>query len=240
VASEDAGSSGRAILHVFADHGVEAEVLTQFGDVTRYTLNPRQHEHSAAVRGDASQPTQLPFKEGEFDLVVAHPPCTAWSDMPDANKNGDAPKLIAEAREIGQRYGAHYVVENKPTAPLHDPTVLEGRMFGLPIRYERAFETSFPVPQPPSMGSLGTETSPFYYSERSHEWWAAAKGYPVGEYPKEHMAKNCIPAPYIRHLVRAWLTSTAAADGVADYSNYDAEMDEQRARAANSSLGDYS
>jgi hypothetical protein len=27
---------------------------------------------------------------------------------------------------------------------------------------------------------------------------------------------------------------------VADYSNYDAEMDEQRARAANSSLGDYS
>lgn len=226
------------ILHGFADHGTEAEALSVYGDATRATLNPRENDYSEVLRMDLSDPDTLPFEEGEFDLAVLHPPCTAYSDMPEADKDGSAPKLVPEAREIGQRYADHYIVENKPSAPLHDPVVLEGRMFGLPIKYARAFETSFQVDQPPRNARLGesAETSPFFYSERSPEWWRAAKGGIRGDYPKEHLAKNSLPLPFVHHLCRAWMDATRRSEGVADYSDYDAQMDKERAQASNSSL----
>lgn len=229
------------ILHGFADCGVESEALSVYGDVTRATIDPRPNDFSEAIAADLSRPDELPFEEGQFDLAVLHPPCTAYSDMPDANKNGDAPRLIEEAREIGRRYADHYIVENKPAAPLADPVVLEGRMFGLPIKYERAFETSFPVDQPPRNGRLGQapETSPFFYTERSPEWWRAAKGGIAGDYPKEHIAKNSIPIPYIHHLARSWMDAIELSEGITDYSDYDAQMDKQRAEMANSSLEEF-
>lgn len=229
------------ILHGFADCGVESEALSAYGEITRATIDPRTNDYSTVVQADLSNPDQIPFSEGEFDLALLHPPCTAYSDMPDANKHGDAPKLVPEAREIGKRYATNYVVENKPAAPLRNATVLDGRMFGLPIRYERAFETSFHVEQPPRTQRLGEapETSPFFYSERSPSWWRAAKGGIRGDYPKEHIAKNSIPLPFIHHICRAWMDATEASEGVSDYSDYDAEMDEKRARASNAALGDF-
>lgn len=229
------------ILHGFADHGVESQALSVYGDVTRATINPHPNDYSEVVTADLSQPDELPFEEGEFDLAVLHPPCTAYSDMPGANKHGDAPELIPEAREIGQRYATHYVVENKPAAPLHEPVVLDGRMFGLPIKYERAFETSFPVEQPPRIARLGdtAETSPFFYTERSTEWWKAAKGGIRGDYPGEHVAKNSIPLPFIHHLVRGWLDATEASEGVGNYTDYDARMETKRRETANASLTSY-
>jgi len=229
------------ILHAFADHGTESEALSSHGEVTRATLNPRENAYSDVVKMDLSDPDRVPFEENQFDLAVLHPPCTAYSDMPGANKDGDAPRLVPEAREIGQRYADHYVVENKPAAPLNDPVVLDGRMFGLPIKYERAFETSFPVEHPPRNARLNqaAETSSFFYTERTDAWWRAAKGGIRGDYPKEHIAKNSIPLPFLHHLCRAWMDATDASEGVADYSDYDAEMDEKRAREANQALEDF-
>lgn len=231
-------TEGDRILHGFADCGVESQALAVYGDVTRATIDPRPNQWSDVVAVDLSRPDELPFDENQFKLGLLHPPCTPYADMPDANKDGDAPELIKEAREIGERYCEHYIVENKPAAPLRDPVILEGRMFGLPLKYERAFETSFPVDQPPRNARLGqpAETSPFFFSERSAEWWRAAKGGIQGDYPKEHIAKNSIPLPLIHHLVRAWMDITETSAGVADYSDYDAQMDERRAKAANSSL----
>lgn len=227
-----------AILHGFADHGVESEALRLYGDVTRATLNPVEYPHSEAIRADLSDPDSVPFRDGSFALGVFHPPCTAWSDMPGANKAGDAPKLIDEARELGERYCEQYIIENKPTAPLRSPTVLDGRMFGLPIKYERAFETSFDVPQPPRQARLTepAETSTFYYPERSPEWWRVAKGGIPDRYPKQHLAKNCLPLPFVHYLIRAWMDATGRSQGESDYSDYDAQMSEKRARETNESL----
>ena len=224
------------IAHLFADCGTEAEALSTYGDVYRFTLDPRPNDYvTETVQMDLSE--SMP--EGSYDLAVLHPPCTRWSDMPGVNPD-DHPDLIPRAREIGETIADHYVIENKPAAPLNNPTVLEGRMFGLPIKYERAFETSFNVRQPPRNARLteSAETSPFYYSERSHEWWMGVKGL-RGQYPKEHVAKNALPMAYVDHLARSWMEATGAADGVADYSDYDARMDEKRAREANHNLGGY-
>jgi hypothetical protein len=193
------------ILHCFADTGVESETLSAYGDVVRVGIDPRDTNYSAPIQADANA---LPLKDGvTFAFGLFHPPCTRWSDMPDANKDGDAPDLIPLAREIGENHCEHYIIENKPQAPLKDPVRLKGDMFGLPIEYERAFETSFHVEQPTIHMTLGTECSTYYYADRSAEWWHSVKGV-SREYPKQQLAKSGIPAPYINYLARAWLRAT--------------------------------
>lgn len=223
------------ILHVFADQGVESEVLSDYAEVLRLSINPDDMNASQPVRADASEPPLRP--DVTFDLGVLQPPCTKWSDMPSAD-TAAAPNLIPEARELAERHCEHWVIENKPAAPLRDPTLLNGRMFGLPLEYERAFETSFPVSQPPAPSTLGrTEYQPFFSSEHPGRAWAAAKGYPP-KYRKDHLARNCIPRQMLLHLVRHWLE--AADTGVRkDYSEYDREMDAKRARKRNAQLEEF-
>jgi len=205
--------SDAAIAHLFADHGTEAEALSTYGNVFRFTLDPRpNHFDNGAWSLDLTQT----MPAGRFGLAVLHPPCTRWSDMPDVEADGH-PDLIDRAREIGETIADEWIVENKPKAwnerPESPSVVLDGRMFGLPIKYERAFECSFPVQQPARQQRLAeTETSPFFYSERSHSWWKSVKGL-RGDYTKEHTAKNALPLAYVDYLCRAWLEATDEAQG---------------------------
>ncbi|WP_212750821.1 hypothetical protein [Haloterrigena sp. H1] len=195
------------ILHCFADYGTECEVLNDFGTVVRVGIDPRDTNDSAPIKADAhieEKDWGLPFKEDvTFDLGVFHPVCSAWAATTSISGDPeDHDNMIPSARQIAEKYCEHHIIENVPRAPLEDPVVLNGRMFGLPIEYERGFETSFDVPHPPRERLLLTsdgpsenaETSSFFFSERSKEWWAAAKNYASGPYPKAHLAKNVIPA----------------------------------------------
>lgn len=228
------------ILHAWADHGVESEALQLYGHVTRASIDPEPGTEDQLARADGRD---LPFADDTFDLAFVHPLCTKWAKMTSISGDpDDHENHIPEARAEAARVAEHYVVENRATAPLDDPVVLEGGMFGLPIRYERAFETSFRCDQPPRQQTLGqstAETSPFFYSERSNAWWRSVKGIRRDLYPVEHVAKNALPLAYVHHVCRAWLDAAGEAQGVADYSDYDAEMDERRAREANESLTDF-
>jgi hypothetical protein len=234
------------ILHCFADIGVESEALVTYGDVVRVGINARDTNESEPVKADAYQ---LPFNDDvTFDLGFFHPVCKRWASLTSISGDPEEhPNQIPRAREIGEQYCDHYVIENKPQAPLNDPVVLGGQMFGLPIAYERGFETTFRVPQPPRQKQLGNqikvETSPFFFSERSKEWWASVKGYRADRYPKEHLAKNALPAPYVHYLCRAWLKVYEEENNEGaqrpDYSDYDEKMDKRRRTAANQSIYDY-
>lgn len=244
------------ILHCFADRGTESEVLGTYGKVFRIGVNAQNTNGSIPIQADAhiiDKEWNFPItNDMTFDLGVFHPVCSKWADTTSISGNPDQHEnMIPSARQIAEKYCNHYIIENVPKAPLNEPVVLDGRMFGLPIMYKRAFETSFPVPQPPQYkrfwGRGGTkenaETSSFYFSERSKSWWASVKNYQSEPYPKKHLAKNCIPAPYIHHICRAWLSTyeeeKGISDGRVDYSNYDDEMDLKRARNANQSLEDF-
>lgn len=247
------------ILHCFADYGTESEVLNGFGEVIRVGIDPVDTNDSSPIRADAhiavdGKDWSFPIKEEvSFDLGVFHPVCSKWaattsiSGDPDDHEN-----MIPSAREIADEYCDHYVIENVPRAPLRDPVVLNGRMFGLPIEYERGFETSFKVPQPPRERQLLTnegasetaETSSFFFSERSRDWWAATKNYTPSLYPKSHLAKNTIPAPFIYYILRAWIRvyeeEQGISEGRVDYSNYDDEMKTKRRSEGNKQLDDFS
>lgn len=248
-----------SILHCFADHGAESEVLCQFGDVTRVGIAPTDTNDSTPVQADAHVAVEdkdwaFPLRSDvQFDLGVFHPVCSKWAQTTSISGDpDDHENMIPSARRIATEHCEHFVIENVPQAPLRDEVVLNGRMFGLPIEYERAFETSFRVPEPPRERAFLTgegatddaETSSFFFSERSAHWWGSVKGYDARRYPKQHVAKNTIPAPYIRYVVRAWLTAVEDERGLTeerrDYSDYDREMETQRRSTDNASLDEFS
>ncbi|QIB78090.1 hypothetical protein G3A49_08050 [Haloferax volcanii] len=216
---------------------MEAEALSTIGDVHRFTLNPKDNPWCSTTHAvDLMEVTPA----GKFDLWFGHPMCTKYSDMPGVDPD-DHIDQIPRARELAEKMADHYVIENKPRAPLEAPTHLKGEMFNLPIAYERAFETSFELRQPPrqvTFGSESSQTSPFFYSERSHLWWKTVKGI-RGDYPKEHVAKNALPLAYVDYITRNYLEHTGTSKGVRNYSNYDDEMDERRARLSNRTLSEF-
>jgi len=187
------------IYHIFADRGVETEYLSNYGRVVRVGLDPFENDYSDAVQGDA---TAIPLKPGA-DLVVLHPPCYKWADATRHIRDREEryPDLLPEARELGKELGEHYIIENVPKAPLRDPVVLNGRHFNMPIKYERAFETSFPVTQPREKGQRKDETMWWTEYSRPLNWWKAAKG-GYGTWEKDSLVKVAVPKQYLDYLLQ--------------------------------------
>ena len=198
------------ILHVFADTGVECEVLSGYGDVTRIGIsaedNPFTDELIAADARDADE-----HLSDEYDLGLFHPPCQRWT--PGAQMQGtdtEHDNLIPVARSIAREYCDEWIIENVPQAPLHNPTVLNGEMFGLPVHYERAFETSYHVPDPPRQTQLGRPNNVFAKHHANGSWqgskelWKSAKGY-SHDWPSRPLKRSAIPRAYINYLVRRLL-----------------------------------
>jgi DNA (cytosine-5)-methyltransferase 1 len=84
----------------------------------------------------------------EASAFHASPPCQAYSLAGTQwRKSGvEYPDLVAETREALVKTGKPYIIENVPGAPLIDPIVLNGAMFGLLVHRKRLFETNFPLP----------------------------------------------------------------------------------------------
>ena len=214
MSSQSADGTERTILHLFADTGIEDEVLHTFGDVTRVGIDPSPNPFSTVVQGNACDPPL----SSSFDLAVAHPPCQRWSvSTPGGGTDPeDHPDLIDKARDACQRFADQYIIENVRDAPLRNPVHMSGGQFGLPIHYPRAFETSFPVDHPkpvarwsPNVGPLAEQGSQGKAWVGSNDGWRLAKGY-GHDWPARPLKRHGIPAPYIRRLLYWWL---AACDG---------------------------
>jgi DNA (cytosine-5)-methyltransferase 1 len=93
------------------------------------------------------QADALTFPLDEFDLIHASPPCQAHSMAARLNDT-EHPRLIEPTRRRLRASGIPYVIENVVGAPLIDPIMLCGAMFGLRTYRHRLFEASFTVPDP--------------------------------------------------------------------------------------------
>jgi len=224
------------VFQVFADQGAENPTLSNYGDIYRFSLNMEANQWSQGVQCNAEA---LPIKpDVSFDIGWFHPPCGGVSPMSDTGSGSrdDWPDYVPLAREIAEQHCDEWVIENKPRDSLDAEVVLDGHMFNLGIEYKRAFETSFPVEQPPQQSQLA-ETSPFYYSEKPHGWWAGVKGSST-EFSKAHLAKNTIPAAYIDYIMRHHAEAVASED-LPCYDEYNKDMETQRRETSNNSLEAY-
>jgi len=207
-----AGSgNGWSILHVFADEGIEAEALAAYGDVTRVGLDPKPNAYTEEIIACDARELDL---DQTFDLGLFHPPCQRWSKAAgEPIPREENPNLIPAAREIGEEYCDNYIIENVTLcSELQNPITLRGNMFGLPIRYDRAFETSYHVEQPPLNGMIsdykigGNDTTQERGPDRRFdaEYWKSIKGY-TGDYSKDMLRKTCVPRQYVNYLIRPLL-----------------------------------
>lgn len=205
------GGGSYRIAHLFADTGIEAEVLHTFGEVVRVGIDPEPNPFSTVIQADACDPPL----SGGFDLAVAHPECQRFSRATAGGGSDpeDHPNQIPDAREACQRLADHYIVENVPQAPLHDPVKFTGGMFGMAIHYPRAFETSFYIPQPtrttrfrPDRGPLAEQGKDGHAWVGTNEGWRLAKGYSY-DWPARGLKRHAVSAPYLRRLLYWWLAA---------------------------------
>ena len=75
----------------------------------------------------------------EFDVIGASPPCQIHS-VTASLSNGNHPDLITSTRKALISTGKPYIIENVPGAPLINPLMLCGTMFGLRVIRHRLFE----------------------------------------------------------------------------------------------------
>lgn len=90
----------------------------------------------------------------EYDAIHASPPCQVHSVMKSLH-NKNYIDLVPDTRELLRDIGLPYIIENVPGAPLIDPVVLCGSMFGLifpdidgkPLKLlrHRLFESNMPI-----------------------------------------------------------------------------------------------
>lgn len=116
--------------------------LAGFTDITGVDNVPQPKYPFRFIQADAME-----FPLDGYDLIHASPPCQAYSKTFGLGRL-DHPRLIEPTRERLIDAGTPYVIENVAMAPLKDPVMLCGQMFGVMLYEHRLFETSFPVMQP--------------------------------------------------------------------------------------------
>jgi DNA (cytosine-5)-methyltransferase 1 len=114
-------------------------------DVVGVDIAPQPRYPFAFVQGDA---LEYVAKHGhEYDAIHASPPCQKFTALGRLHaRNGYHARhvdLIAETRRLLRQLGKPYVIENVPDAPLENPFMLCGSMFGLRVYRHRIFETSW-------------------------------------------------------------------------------------------------
>lgn len=174
-------------------------------DVIGVDIKPQPRYPFTFVQADALE--YVAAQHGhEFDAIHASPPCQAYSKTQRIRGNEHL-DLIAATRAVLQAAGKPYVIENVPGAPLLNPVVLVGSMFGLRTMRSRLFECSFSVPfqlaPPPAarhakMGRLAREGEYIHIAGHGHaEQWRKAMGI---DWMSRDGLSQAIPPAYTEYI----------------------------------------
>jgi len=155
--------SGRPrLLDLFCCEGGAAKGYADAGfDVIGVDIAPQPNYPFDFIQADALEflredlrwtrgPRYAPLA---YDAIHASPPCQSYTTM--SNRWGsDYPALIPAVRDLLERTGLPYVIENVAgsRSELRNPIRLTGEMFGLRVHRPRLFETNWPLmsfPSPP-------------------------------------------------------------------------------------------
>ena len=128
------------LLDLFCGAGGAAMGYHRAGfDVVGVDVKPQPRYPFEFRQADA-----MTFPLDGFDAIHASPPCQAFSIATRMQGNpADHPDLLTPTRERLRQSRVPWVIENVQGAPLRTDFKLCGCMFGLGVRRERWFETSW-------------------------------------------------------------------------------------------------
>ena len=139
----------RKLLDLYCCAGGAGEGYRLAGfDVTGVDIRPQPKNPHRFVLADALE--YLAEHGHEYDAIHASPPCQAYTKAGKQwRKEGrEYPDMIAATRAALEKTGKPWVLENVPGAPLRNPVLLNGSVFGILVHRPRLFETNWPLPQP--------------------------------------------------------------------------------------------
>lgn len=120
-------------------------------DVVGVDINPQPNYPFNFMQDDALRV----LRDGcgfvsHFDAIHASPPCQRYSAMSTCRPGlaDEYPDLVEPIRDLLIKSGLPYVIENVTGAPLIDPVMLCGQMFGLELYRHRLFESNVPLVAP--------------------------------------------------------------------------------------------
>jgi DNA (cytosine-5)-methyltransferase 1 len=139
-----------------------------------------------------------------FDAIHGSPVCKRYSRMTRCRPGAadQHPDEVAKLSAWLRYYGKPYVIENVPEAPLRNPVVLCGTMFGYELYRHRAFQTNFKVKTP---------KHPFHHISAVHpdEWEPGKIMSVVG---------NCSPIEHARKIMAIdWMLRDELAEAIPPY-----------------------
>lgn len=152
------------LLDLFCCAGGCTEGYTRAGfEVEGVDINPQPNYPYKFTQMD-----WLEFLEthdlSQYAAIHASPPCHKYSRLNAINKKTHYPDLVDPVREKLREIGKPYVIENVVGAPLIEPIMLCGTMFGLKVFRHRLFESNMLLLQPEHKkhdGSTGTHRWPY-------------------------------------------------------------------------------
>lgn len=145
------------LLDLFCGAGGSAKGYHDAGfDVVGMDLHPQRNYPFEFRQGNAIRFLQICNRYGwnmdgrPIAAVHASPPCQAYSAMSQCRPGlaDKYPRLIAPTRELLQQTDRPWVIENVVGAPLIDPIMLCGTMFGLELYRHRLFESNVALTEP--------------------------------------------------------------------------------------------
>ena len=139
------------LLDLFCGAGGTAMGYHRAGfEVVGVDIKPQPHFPFRFIQADALE--YLTEHGHEFDVIHASPPCQAFSVMRRCRwPERKHPDLLTPVRELLERTGRPYIIENVVGAPLINPVMLCGTLFGLQtkagsqLRRHRLFEIHPPL-----------------------------------------------------------------------------------------------
>lgn len=121
-------------------------------DVVGVDIKPQPRYPFGFVQADALE--YCAAHGHEFDAIHASPPCQAYSVATKVHGPvrvaATHPDLVEPTRELLNKIGKPWVIENVPGSPLFGTLMLCGSMFGLEVRRHRLFEGCVPTMSPTS------------------------------------------------------------------------------------------
>jgi DNA (cytosine-5)-methyltransferase 1 len=134
-------------------------------EVVGVDLHPQPHYPFEFHQGDALE--YLAEHWHEFDAIHASPPCQGYSVTQHIH-GYEYPLQIEATRAALLATGKPYIIENVMGAPMNNPTILDGRMFGLRVIRRRQFETNWFLLAPaPAQVKVYTHSGKGYSAHRN-------------------------------------------------------------------------